>query len=277
MKISVWGCRGSLPSPGPEKNKYGGNTSCVQVEHEDTCIVLDGGSGIQRLGVAINPKYKQIHILLTHLHLDHIMGIGFFLPLYNPEIEVHIWGPSGTVEPFLNKLRRYFSAPLFPIRLSELPKHPIVHELGNGEFNIDRIKLNSSYICHPSPTLAYRLSCEGKSFAYLPDHEVALGSANFPNEPEWTSGYDIVENVDLLFHDSQYKQEEYATRMGWGHSTIKHTVEFAKMCNVKKLALFHHDPLHADEHLDKFLDDFKQDNETGFPVELCAEGNVYEL
>ncbi len=277
MKITVWGCRGSLPSPGPEKNKYGGNTSCVQVEHNDTCVILDGGSGIQRLGVSINTKYKEVHILLTHLHLDHIMGMGFFLPLYNPDVDVHIWGPASTVETFLNKLRRYFSAPLFPVRLTELPKHPIIHELGNSEFYIDDIKINSNYICHPSPTLAYRLSHGDKDFAYIPDHEVALGSANFPNEPEWTSGYDIVKNVDLLFHDSQYKQEEYNKRKGWGHSTIKHTVEFAKMCNVKKLALFHHDPLHTDDQLEKFLADFKQDYKTEFPVELCAEGNVYEL
>lgn len=277
MKITVWGCRGSLPSPGPEKKKYGGNTSCVQVEHNNTCIILDGGSGIQRLGVSMNTKYKEVHILLTHLHLDHIMGMGFFLPLYNPNVDVHIWGPSSTVETFLKKLRRYFSAPLFPVRLTELPKHPIIHELGNSEFQIDDIKINSNYVCHPSPTLAYRLSNQRKDFAYIPDHEVALGSANFPNEPEWTSGYDIVKNVDLLFHDSQYKMDEYANRMGWGHSTIQHTVEFAKMCKVKKLALFHHDPLHTDDQLEKFLEDFKQHYKTDFPIELCAEGNVYEL
>lgn len=277
MKVTVWGCRGSLPSPGPEKNKYGGNTSCVQVEYKDTCIVLDGGSGIQRLGATFDDKYKDIHILLTHLHIDHTMGLGFFLPLYNPNVQVHLWGPSTTIEPLLHRLRRYFSPPLFPVRLSELPKHPVIHELNNNEFDIGDINVKTSYICHPGPTLAIRLSTDTADVAYMPDHEVALGSANFPNEPEWTSGYDIAKDVDLLFHDSQYRTKEYATRVGWGHSSIKDSVEFAKMCNVKRMELFHHDPLHTDEQLEKILADFKSETETDFPVELCAEGNIYEL
>ena len=105
MKVTVWGCRGSLPSPGPEKNRYGGNTSCVQVEHNDTCLVLDGGSGIQRLGATLDEKYKEVHLLLTHLHIDHTMGLGFFLPLYNPHVQVHIWGPATTVESLTKRLR----------------------------------------------------------------------------------------------------------------------------------------------------------------------------
>lgn len=277
MKVTVWGCRGSLPSPGPEKNKYGGNTSCVQVEYKDTCIVLDGGSGIQRMGVSIDKKYKDIHILLTHLHIDHTMGLGFFLPLYNPEVNVHIWGPSTSVEPLISRLRRYFSPPLFPVRLSELPKPPKVHELGNREFTIGDIKVKSNYICHPGPTLAFRLSTEDAEFAYMPDHEVVLGSSNFPHEAEWTSGYEIAKNVDLLLHDSQYRTEEYASRVGWGHSSIGDAVAFAKLCGAKKLELFHHDPLHTDDQLDKFIDDYKAKHSTEFPVELCAEGNVYQL
>ena len=277
MKITVWGCRGSLPSPGPEKNKYGGNTSCVQVEHKDTCIVLDGGSGIQRLGASFGDKYKEVHILLTHLHIDHTMGLGFFLPLYNPNVDVHIWGPSTTIESLTQRLRRYFSPPLFPVRLSELPKHPEIHELNNSDFTIGDINVKSNYICHPGPTLAFRLSTESGSFAYMPDHEVTLGSANFPNEPEWTSGYDIAKDVDLLFHDSQYRTEEYASRIGWGHSSIKDSVEFGTLCNVKQMELFHHDPLHTDSQLEKNINDFKLTDKSEFPINLCAEGNVYQL
>jgi phosphoribosyl 1,2-cyclic phosphodiesterase len=153
MRITVWGCRGSLPSPGPEKNKYGGNTSCVQVTHGDTCIVLDGGSGIQRLGTHLANDFKELHIMLTHLHIDHTMGLGFFLPLYNPNIKVHMWGPAGSGLPLLDRLRKYFSPPLFPVRLNELPAHPIIHEMHENEVQIGDLTVRSSYICHPSANL----------------------------------------------------------------------------------------------------------------------------
>ena len=277
MRIKVWGCRGSIPAPGPEKDKFGGNTSCVQVEYNDTCIILDGGSGIQRLGTSFNSKYKEVHILLTHLHLDHIMGIGFFLPLYDPEVDVHFYGPATMVEPFFKKLRRYFSPPLFPVRLSELSRHPVIHDLSINEFTIGDIQVKSSYICHPSATLGYRISTKASSFAYMPDHEVALGSANFPNEPEWTSGYDLAKNADLLFHDSQYSAEEYKSRIGWGHSSMSDAVAFAKLSKVKKLILFHHDPLRTDVQLQHFFKEFQKQHPTSFQLELCAEDRVYEL
>ncbi len=277
MKATVWGCRGSLPSPGPEKDKYGGNTSCVQIEHNDTCLVLDGGSGIQRLGAALGTNYKEVHILLTHLHIDHTMGLGFFLPLYNPNLEIHIWGPATTIESLTQRLRRYFSPPLFPVRLSELPSEPVIHEISNSEFTIGSLKINSSYVCHPGPTLAYRISDGQSDIAYMPDHEVSLGSSNFPNEPEWTSGFNIANGVDLLFHDSQYKTEEYASRVGWGHSSIGDSVNFARMCKVKNLQLFHHDPMHTDDSLDALIDEYKAENMTPFKMEMCAEGSVFIL
>jgi phosphoribosyl 1,2-cyclic phosphodiesterase len=166
---------------------------------------------------------------------------------------------------------------LFPVRLSELPTHPIIHEVSNSDFSIGEIKIKSSYVCHPGPTLAFRLSVPGVSFAYMPDHEVALGSANFPNEPEWTSGYEIANDVDLLFHDSQYRTEEYASRVGWGHSSIGDAVKFATMCRVKRLELFHHDPMHTDTQLEKLIEDYRKNHKTDFPVDMCAEGNVFYL
>ncbi len=277
MKITVWGCRGSLPAPGPEKDVYGGNTSCVQILHKDICIILDGGSGIQRLGASLKSDFKEIHILLSHLHIDHTMGLGFFLPLYNPAITVHIWGPATNEEPLLERLRRYFSPPLFPVRLSELPKHPVIHEIHNSEFTIGDLKINSNYICHPGPTLGYRITSKKAVFAYMPDHEIPLGSANFPNEPEWTSGFEIAENADLLFHDAQYRPSEYAERVGWGHSSVEDTIAYAKLCCVKKLSLFHHDPAHTDAQLDKLLNDFTENKSFDFEIEMCAEGNVYDF
>jgi phosphoribosyl 1,2-cyclic phosphodiesterase len=266
-----------LPSPGPEKNFYGGNTSCVQVEHKNTLIVLDGGSGIQRLGTHINRDITEVHIMLSHLHIDHTMGLGFFLPLYNPNITVHLWGPATSEESLLQRLRRYFSPPLFPVRLSELPKHPVIHELDHSSFDIGEINIKTNYICHPGPTLGFRLQYKDAVFAYMPDHEIPLGAPNFPNEPEWTSGFDIAKGADLLFHDSQYRPAEYASRVGWGHSSIEDTLAFAKLCKVKKLELFHHDPMHTDAQLNQLYAEFIANRKFDFEVALCAEGNVYEL
>ena len=277
MKVTVWGCRGSLPSPGPEKIKYGGNTSCVQVDYEDTCIILDGGSGIQRLGRHMSKGVKEIHLLLTHLHIDHTMGLGFFTPLYNPEVTLHIWGPKAYSESLLSRLRRYFSPPLFPMRLNELPVHPIIHELGNEEIQIGGVQVQSEYLCHPGPTLGFRLSTSDSSFCYIPDHEVALGSINFPHNKEWTSGYTIAKNADLLFHDGQFRTEDYQKRAGWGHSSIKDAIAFAEMCEVKKLALFHHDPSHTDDQLEEFFISETKGMTCDFEVHLCAEGNKYDL
>jgi phosphoribosyl 1,2-cyclic phosphodiesterase len=277
MKVKVWGCRGSLPAPGPENNKYGGNTSCLQITHGSTCIILDGGSGIQRLGKFLNPDFKEIHILLSHLHMDHTMGLGFFLPLYNPNTKIHIYGPSTSNEPLVNRLRRYFSPPLFPVRLSELPSNPEIHELNNSDFNIGEVHIKSQYICHPGPTLGFRIT-EGKAvLAYLPDHELQVGSVNFPNDPEWTSGFEIAKFVDVLFHDAAYTSKEYMTKIGWGHSSVRDAIAFGKLCKVKKLSLFHHEPTRSDEQLELILSDSTQNLKLDFEVELCSEGKVYDF
>jgi phosphoribosyl 1,2-cyclic phosphodiesterase len=174
-------------------------------------------------------------------------------------------------------LRKYFSPPLFPVRLNELPSHPIIHEMHDNEVQIGDLSVRSSYICHPSATLGYRISTGESVFTYMPDHEVALGSSNFPNEPEWTSGYDLAYGSDLLFHDAQYRPTEYGRRIGWGHSSVTDTFAFAEMCKVKKLSLFHHDPLHTDEQLESVLANNLEGKKLDFDIELCAEGNVYEL
>ena len=277
MKVKIWGCRGSLPAPGPENMVYGGNTSCIQVTQGDAFIILDAGSGIQRLGKYLSPDIKEIHILLTHLHIDHMMGLGFFLPLYNPEVTVHIWGPDTGKESLLFNLRRYFSPPLFPVMFSELPKHPIIHELSQNTFHIGDLEIYTDYLCHPGATLGYRVTNGRSVFSYIPDHELALGSSNFPNDPEWTSGYEIAKSADLLLHDSSYNSKEYSTKIGWGHSSARDAIAFAKMCKVKKLALFHHEPNRSDEQLVVLLENSLRNQNLDFEVMLCAEGHVFDL
>ena len=277
MKIKIWGTRGSIPSPGPDNNHYGGNTSCVQVTTDDAFIILDAGSGIRRLSSQVPEGIARIDILLTHLHMDHIIGLGFFGPLYNSAITVNLYGPSSTRESLEKRLSRYLSPPIFPIRLSDLPCQLNLVEINHSEFNIGDLTIKSSFVCHPGATIGYRVKNGNSTLTYLPDHEPVLGSTNFPHEPEWTSGYDLAKDADLLLHDAQYTPEEYRPRVGWGHSTIPDALAFAKMTSVKKMMFFHHDPSHSDGQLDNLLKAALRERNYPFEVGIAAEGDEYRL
>lgn len=277
MKVKVWGCRGSLPSPGPESIRFGGNTSCFEVSHGDTCLILDSGSGIQRLGRYLSKEQKEIHILLTHLHIDHMMGLGFFLPLYDPEVTVHIWGPSSASESLISRMRKYFSPPLFPIGFNDLPQHPVIHELSCGEFVIGEMRIHCEYICHPGPTLGFRVETNHGVVAYMPDHELRLGACDFPYDPEWTSGFEIAKAADLLFHDGSYTSDEYEKKRGWGHCSVDDAIAFAELCKVKNLQLVHHEPLRTDLEISQILQDSLPNRTLDFEIGMCAEGDEFEL
>lgn len=277
MKLTIWGCRGSIPSPGPEKDIYGGNTSCLQIESNQSCIIFDAGSGIQKLGAAISKDVLEVNILLTHLHLDHIMGLGFFRPLYNPKVTVNIWGPSGTSESLSKRLRRYFSPPLFPISLNEIPSKVHFKEIDNSEFQIGEFSIKSEYVCHPGPTVGYRVTCGKSTIAYIPDHEPALGSSDFPSLPEWTSGYNIAREVDILFHDAQYNHSEYPSRIGWGHSSMEDAIRFGELAKAKKMVFFHYDPEHTDAQVEHLYHSSTRRRTFNTELELGKEGGIYKL
>ncbi len=277
MNITIWGTRGSIPAPSPENNYFGGNTSCVQVTEGDTMIILDAGSGIRRLGNAFPPGIKRVDILLTHLHLDHIMGLGFFLPLYNPNMTVNIWGPTSINENLQARLQRYLSPPLFPIRLQDLPSQPNLIEIDHSEFDIGPLKIKSAYVCHPGPTVGFRIENGRSVLTYIPDHEPALGSSNFPMNPEWTSGFDLAFGADVLLHDAQYSNGEYEPRVGWGHSSMEDALKFAQLTQVRKVLFFHHDPSHTDEHLDYLLKSALENKRFPFQVGIAAEGDTFYL
>ena len=205
------------------------------------------------------------------------MGLGFFGPLYNPNMTVNIWGPTCHRESLESRLTRLLSPPLFPIRLSDLPCKLNLLEIDESEFQIGGLSINSEFVCHPGPTIGYRIKNGTHVLAYLPDHEPKLGSSNFPHEPEWTSGFNIAKGADLLFHDAQYTPEEYMPRVGWGHSTVKDTLAFAQMTQVKKLMLFHHDPSHTDEQLREMLGAEINGEEYGFEIGIAAEGDEFDL
>ena len=277
MKLTLWGTRGSLAAAGPETVRYGGNTACVAVEgHNGTFLVLDAGTGIRRLGAAVPAEIPRIDLLLTHLHMGHIQGLGFFDPLYREGQEVHIWGPPSTTLDLRGRLSRYLSPPLFPVRLRDLPCQLTLHDVPLEPFTIGGLTVRAALVCHPGPTVGYRIVEEGASLCYLPDHEPALGVRFIP-APDWISGFDLVREVDLLVHDTQYSPEEYPDHVGWGHSAISHTFRLASMARVRRLVTFHHDPSHDDKMLDHLVVEARRGRELPFDLHPGMEGTTFIL
>lgn len=283
MRVTLWGTRGSLASPGPDTVRYGGNTSCVSVEgKEGTLLVLDSGTGIRVLGGKLPPSVNCVHILLTHLHMDHLQGLPFFAPLRRAGVEVHIYGPASTTLSLSSRLQRYLSPPLFPVNVRELPASLHFHELPADTVEIGEFRVKAELVIHPNPTIGYRIEGgRGKgtpgTITYLPDHEPALGASPFPQSREWTSGYRLAEGSDLLIHDAQYTGAEYQARVGFGHSSIRQTFQFAALTSVKRLVPFHHDPAHCDDDLDCMIEEAVRELQPTFEVVPGREGTVVEV
>ena len=280
MRVTLWGTRGSLATPDPEMASYGGNTSCVSViGGEGTILVLDAGTGIRRMAAKIPENARRVDILLTHLHMDHIQGLGFFAPLYRPGLEVHVWGPGSATLGLQARLMRYLSAPLFPVNLAELPCKLTFHEVPNAECDIGEFRVCSALVCHPGPTVGYRITSPAKSvMTYLPDHEPALAALRFPCLPrEWTSGGALAHGADLLIHDGQYSCAEYPGHCGWGHSSLDHALDFGTLTEVKQLVPFHHDPGHTDRDLDRLIAEAIDKVKPAYRVTPGVEGAVIDL
>ena len=279
MRIHIWGCRGSLAAPGPETVRYGGNTSCVEVRPSDgRLVILDAGTGIRALGLELTEEGpKRIDLLITHLHVDHVEGLGVFEPIWRPDTELHIWGPPSPVTSLDERIATYFSPPLFPVHLSEVPATTVFHDAPEGEWTIGGATVWSQPIQHPGSTVGYRIEADGGVLAYLTDHEPALGS-DLATPPEWISGYGTAAGADVLIHDCQYTDEEYTTRIGFGHTSTDQLARFAEMAKVDRLVLYHHDPMHTDAELDRIreqvVDRWGVD---GGRVQLAAEGLTLEV
>jgi phosphoribosyl 1,2-cyclic phosphodiesterase len=252
VQARIWGCRGSLATPGAATIGYGGNTSCVEVRLGDgTLVVLDAGTGIRELGVVLaRERGRTIHLCLTHLHLDHIEGLGFFAPIWQAETELHVWGPPSALRTIEERVARYFSPPLFPMQLSDVPSRVVFHDVPPEPWTIGSATVTADRVFHPGPTLGYRLEENGSSLAYIPDHEPALGLQLDALSTDWISGFALARAVDVLLHDAQYSEEEYPGRVGWGHSSVADAVLFAGIAAAQQLVLFHHDPLHSDGDLE---------------------------
>jgi phosphoribosyl 1,2-cyclic phosphodiesterase len=279
MRVKLWGTRGSVPAPGSRTARYGGNTSCAQVTLGDgTTIVLDAGTGIRPLGLALDASRGPIHILLTHLHVDHIQGLLFFAPLFERDADVTVWGPPSS-RSLESRIGRYLSAPLAPVEVRELPAGPAFRACPAPEWTIGSATVRAQLVVHRGPTLGYRIAEDGTSLCYVPDHEPALGGPLDGYEDEWISGFALARDASLLIHDCQYSDDEYETHRGWGHSCVTDAVEFAARTRARRTLLFHHDPDRTDDRLEELGERARERfaaRGTG-ELELAVEGAELEI
>jgi phosphoribosyl 1,2-cyclic phosphodiesterase len=231
--------------------RYGGNTSCVEVTLSDgSTLILDAGTGIRNLGLSLPRVEQPIHILLTHLHLDHIQGLMFFAPAFRPESEIVIWGPASPEASLRDRVARYISAPLAPVEVRELPSLVSFREADSVEWEIGSARIQAQAVNHRGPTLGYRIDDADTSLCYIPDHEPGLGAPLGKLDDDWISGFELARDASMLIHDCQYTDQEYQSHIGWGHSPISDALSFANRVSARRVLLFHHDPLHSDDFLD---------------------------
>lgn len=277
MRIKLHGTRGAYPTSSKETRKLGGNTSCIEIIEDNERLILDAGTGILEIDFDSYSSANRIDILLTHLHMDHIQGLGFFKPIFDPNKEIHIWGPGGSSYPLKDRLNQFLSPPLFPVMLRDIPSKLVIHELPNEPFKLGKFLITSKFVCHPGPTVGYRVQMGSKSVAYIPDHEPVLNKAHLFKEDKWISGFDLSHNADLLIHDSQFNREEYEKKVGWGHCTMEIAAELSKRAKAKRLVMFHHDPAHTDKFRSEMFTNFMTAHTFDFPIELAVQGHEIEI
>ena len=292
-RIKLWGVRGSIPVPGAETVRYGGNTSCVEVRADGELIVLDAGSGIRELGQALENEFGsrpiKMSLLITHVHWDHIQGFPFFIPSYNDKNEIRIFGYDGAEAGLREILKGQMATPFFPVALYDLPGKIHIEKIEAMDFKIGNVRVRAKLVNHPGACVGYRLFTSAGSVAFLPDNEsyeaFRLHSAKShllsPEqtrkraEEERAGLVKFLQGSDVLILDSQYTDEEYQAHVGWGHGSLSSVVSLALDAGVRKLVLFHHDPEHDDAMIDSMLQEARKlaaKSESYLEVEAAREG-----
>jgi phosphoribosyl 1,2-cyclic phosphodiesterase/ActR/RegA family two-component response regulator len=267
VTVKFWGVRGSIPSPGPDTVRHGGNTSCVEVRAGNEIIILDAGTGLRQLGRALMAEFKDrqldLNLLLTHTHWDHIQGLPFFGPIYQSNCHLRILGYEGARRSLMNILSGQMESQYFPVPFHELPGNVEIEELKELRFQVGAVRVEAWFVNHPGICVGFRLFTADGSVVYIPDNEPLsrhrIETAIWPRAGRETVEYalgeearmiEFLRGADVLILDAQYDREEYREHVGWGHGCVDDAVDIALRAGVKRLCLFHHDPDHSDTKLD---------------------------
>jgi phosphoribosyl 1,2-cyclic phosphodiesterase/ActR/RegA family two-component response regulator len=296
-RLTFWGVRGSIPSPGPSTVRYGGNTTCVEVRAHNEIIILDGGTGLRPLGRELLAEFKDqpldLTLLLSHTHWDHIQGLPFFTPIYQPRCQLRILGFEGARRGLVNVLTGQMESPYFPVPFGELPGNIEVDELKDLEFPVGNLRVQAWFANHPGICVGYRINTSDGAIVFFPDNEPhcrydADGAAH-PTRKDASLEYarsqeakmiEFIRGADVVILDAQYDRTEYERHVGWGHGCVDDVVTLAIKAEVKQLFLFHHDPDHDDAKLDQMLAQARQivaRQQSPLRVESATEGRVVEL
>lgn len=285
-QVTFWGTRGSIPTPGPETARYGGNTACISITGAGgRLVILDAGSGLRPLGHDLmKQRMGQItaDILLSHTHWDHIQGLPFFKPLSSRDTSVYIYGAAQEGVPLKDILGRQMDPMVFPVPLNALAAALTVVEISEGEFDLEDFHVCTFRLRHPGTTLGYRLVpfSGGRHLAYLTDNELGPGGS-YEVTPDWRERLvQFVQGAHTLVHDAMYLDQIIQARAGWGHSTPRQAVDLAGEARCARLVLFHHEPEHNDSAIDRLLEDTREYATRVAPrlqVEAAAEGMQFTL
>ncbi|MEP6662037.1 MAG: response regulator [Verrucomicrobiota bacterium] len=288
-RLKFWGVRGSLPTPGPETAFYGGNTSCVEVRADNEIVILDAGTGIRSLGIALSNEFKKnplkLTLLISHTHWDHIQGFPFFLPAYNPQNQICILGFEGARQGLHGVLTGQMESSYFPISLKAMPSYITIEELKEMKFKIGGMRVEAAFLNHPGICTGYRLFTSAGSIVYLTDVELFQRMRSHNSDTDFKEKdfarqqderlTEFTRDAEVLILDAQYDASEYESHVGWGHSCVEDSVTFAMAANVKHLFLFHHDPDHNDEKISRFVAKAREivaANHSKLIVEAAREG-----
>jgi phosphoribosyl 1,2-cyclic phosphodiesterase/DNA-binding response OmpR family regulator len=287
VRVQFWGTRGSIAKPGSSTARYGGNTSCIEVSSaRGTLVVVDCGTGGHALGqrlISAGANGLRGHILISHTHWDHIQGIPFFAPLFVPGNEWDIYGPKGLGQSLRESLAGQMQYTYFPVTLDQCGAKIRYHDLVEGTFDIDDIKVSTRYLNHPALTFGYRLEADGVAVVYSSDHEpysrsLATGHGEITGQD--LRHVEFVSRADLLIHDAQYTAEEYPAKVGWGHSTVEYAVRIGQYAEAKRVALTHHDPLRDDDAIEHLVAGVRarlREDASSLDVFAAGEGQVVEV